>query len=157
MRPSVYIETSIVSYLTARPSRDLIVAGHQQMTMEWWQEVLPGMDAFVSAAVILEIGQGDSLLAAKRWSAIEKMPVLEITPTIEALAEEYLDKIQIPQTARADAVHLAMAVGHGMDYLLTWNCRHIASARVRRIVADINTHRGIATPMICTPEELMEP
>jgi hypothetical protein len=110
----------------------------------------------ISQVVLDEISTGDLDAASKRLAAVASMDVLELTPEVETLAIEYFDAITLPQTARADASHLALATWHGMDYLTTWICRHIASARVRQLVQRINDRHGLVTPVICTPEELLE-
>ena len=156
MNPTVYIETSIVSYLMARPSRDLIVAGHQQITNEWWHSVRPQVDCFISAFVLEEASRGDEEASQKRMTALTEIAMLEVNDKIRDLAEAYFQAIDMPDKARIDAFHLAIAVWHGMDYLLSWNCKHVASARVRKILAEINEGLSIHTPIICTPEELME-
>jgi len=155
-KQSVYIETTVVSYLTARPSRDLIVAAHQQVTEEWWENTLSLLDPFVSPIVIEEVSRGDEASAKLRLEKIVRFPVLEITNEVRDLAELYFKRIPIPDKARGDAFHLALATYHGMDFLVSWNFTHILSARVRVVIQDINTIRGISTPIICTPEELME-
>ena len=128
MKPTAYIESSIISYLTARPSRDLIVAAHQQITVDWWEDVRPKVDGFISPFVNQEISRGDSEAAQKRIEAVKDLPVLEINHDIQELAEKYFVALEIPEKARLDAAHLAIAVWHEMDYLLSWNCRHIVSA-----------------------------
>jgi len=155
-KQSVYIETTVVSYLTARTSRDLIVVAHQQVTVEWWENELPKLKPFISPIVIEEISRGDESASKLRLEKIAKFPVLEITDEVRELAELYFEKIPIPDKARGDAFHLALATCHGMDFLVSWNFSHILSARVRTVIQEINTIRGISTPIICTPEELME-
>ena len=156
MKPSVYIETSVVSYLTAQVSRDLVVAAHQQITADWWAQALPKFEVFVSTVVMEEIGRGDSQAAKRRAEAVSAFEVLEVTPEVRALADRYFTAIDLPERARADAYHLALAAWHGMDYLVTWNCTHIASGKVKLIVQRLNASQSIASPVICTPEELME-
>jgi predicted nucleic acid-binding protein len=156
VKPTVYIETSIISYLTARPSRDLIVAGHQQMTLDWWDNVRPQVDCFISPFVIEEASRGDQDAAQRRMAAITGFAVLEVNEEVRELAQKYFQAINLPDKAKLDAFHLATAVWYGMDYLLSWNCKHIASGRVRKILVEINDGLGIRTPVICTPEELME-
>jgi len=155
-KQSVYIETTVVSYATARPSRDLIVAAHQQVTVEWWENVLPLLEPFVSPVVIEEASRGEEVATKLRLEKIAAFPVLEITDGVRELAELYFEKIPIPDKARGDAYHLALATFHGIDFLVSWNFTHILSARVRTAIQSINTIRGISTPIICTPEELME-
>jgi hypothetical protein len=154
--PTVYLESTVVSYYVARPSRDLIVAAHQQVTVEWWAHVLPQLTPFVSQFVLEEISRGDPQAAKRRVEAVDGLPTLEMTSRVADLASEYYNAAQIPQSCRTDSYHIALAVYHGMDYLVTWNCTHIAGARVRNIVQRINQQHGFVSPIICTPEELME-
>jgi len=156
MKPSVYVETTIISYLTARPSRDLIVAGHQQITSEWWENVRPEVDCFVSPFVIEEASRGDSVMAAKRLEAITEFPVLTTHETVDELARCYFERMNIPEAVKTDAFHVATAAAYGIDYLLSWNCQHIASAHVQKIIQELNDELEIPTPIMCTPEALME-
>jgi predicted nucleic acid-binding protein len=156
MKPTVYIETSVISYLTAQVSRDLVVAAHQELTVEWWEQALPKLQPYVSPVVLEEIAKGDPDAAKKRMKAVSHCEVLEVVPEVRDLAERYFTAIDLPEKARADAYHLALAVWHGMDYLVTWNCTHIAGAKVKLVVQGVNAARGIESPIICTPEELME-
>ncbi|MFO7870508.1 MAG: type II toxin-antitoxin system VapC family toxin [Kiritimatiellia bacterium] len=156
MKKTVYIESSVVSYYTARASRDIIVAAHQQCTAEWWEKVLPRLEAFVSPVVLEEISRGDAVAAVKRQDVVKDFSSLEVYEEVIDLAEEYFEAMDIPDKAKADAYHLALATLHGMDYMVTWNCSHIASGRVRRIVDEINVIHRMRSPVICTPEELME-
>ncbi|MFQ5630244.1 MAG: type II toxin-antitoxin system VapC family toxin [bacterium] len=156
MKPTVYIESSIISYLTGKPSRDLIVAAHQQITVEWWDNVRPEVDCFVSPFVIQEISRGDEQAAAKRLDAVSDLPALELNLEIQKLAQKYFAALEIPEKAKLDASHLAVAVWHEMDYLLSWNCKHIVSARVKKVLDESNANLNIKTPVLCTPEELME-
>jgi len=156
MRSTVYIETSVISYLTARPSRDLIAAAHQQITREWWSRVLPAVEGHVSNVVYREAARGDAQAAARRLEAIDGLPVLVVESQTYALAEAYAEQISLPDRAFADSLHLALAAYHGMDFLVTWNCRHIANGRIQQSLRTINELQGIVTPTICTPQQLME-
>ena len=156
MKPSVYIETTIISYLTAKPSRDLIIAAHQQITTEWWTDVRPQVDCYISPFLIDEASRGDATYAQKRLDEIVDFTVLEVNEEIENLAQQYFAALQIPEKAKIDAFHLAVAAWHKMDYLLSWNCKHIASGRVQKMMQEINARLGVHTPVVCTPEELME-
>lgn len=156
MKPTVYLETTIISYMTARYSRDLIIAAHQQITQEWWELALPKYEAFVSPIVIEEISRGDAQAAQLRLDKITGLTVLEVVPEVRDLANAYFRTIDIPEKARADSYHLALTAWHGLDFLVSWNCTHIVSGRVRMIIEEINAGFGIRTPVICTPEELME-
>ncbi len=155
-KQTVYIETTVLSYLTSRPSRDLLVAAHQQVTVDWWDNRLPLFEPFISPLVIEEVSRGDEMAARLRLEKIAGFPVLEITDGVRRLADLYFETIQIPEKARGDAYHLAVAAFHGMDFLVTWNFGHILNPRVRTVVQAINTVQGISTPIMCTPEELME-
>lgn len=156
MKPKVYIETSVISYYTARPSRDVVVAGHQQATQEWWQTQLPRLDAHISSVVLEEISQGDPKASLARLQVVDSFPSLEITADVVKLARAYFEALSLPDKARLDALHLALSVQHGMDFLLSWNFTHIAGARPRAIIQTLNYRMGIDTPVICTPEELLE-
>jgi predicted nucleic acid-binding protein len=155
-KPTIYLESTVISYYTASRTRDLIVAAHQEITQEWWETILPRMTAHVSQIVFDEISRGDTDAAQRRLAAIDRFRVLEMTSDVASLANNYFEALDIPQKARNDSFHLALAVYHGMDYLVSWNCTHISSGRVRNIVGSINAERGYRTPIICTPEELME-
>jgi hypothetical protein len=153
---SVYVETTIISYLTAKPSRDLIVAAHQQITSEWWASVRQDVECFVSPFVIDEASRGNDEYARKRLEAIAGFHILQVNEEVEALAREYFAALNIPEKSKIDAFHLAVAAWHKMDYVLSWNCKHIASGRVQKMLQDTNARLGVYTPIVCTPEELME-
>ena len=154
MKSKIYIETTVVSYLTARRSRDLVVAAHQQLTEEWWRRRCNDFDFFISQSVIAEASAGDPEAARKRLAAIEDLVLLDITEEAEELASGLLGSDVIPERAAEDAIHIAIATVHGMDYLLTWNCRHIANAEIRQHLIDAALERGYSLPIICTPEEI---
>ena len=156
MQKCVYAETSAISYLLARPSRDLVVAAHQEITRQWWDTESAKYDIFISEAVIREAGACDAEAAAQRLARLESFPVLDINQEVEKLARDILAGGVMPPLAALDALHVAVAAWHGVDYLLTWNCRHIASAHVRPRIDALCRARGIASPQLCTPEELME-
>ena len=156
VRPRVYIETSVISYLTARPSRDLIVAAHQALTREWWEAVLPLVDPMISPLVIEEAGRGDAEAAQARLVVLESIPLVPLSAQALQLAGLYLARGLVPAKAGADAAHLALASVAGADYLLTWNCRHLARDGVRRGLAELNQSAGVGIPHLVTPEDLME-
>ena len=152
---SVYIETTIISYLVSRPSRDILVAAHQQVTNEWWTDRRDAFECFISQVVIDEIQAGDPKAADKRIYEIGLFPVLEATIEAEQLTKSIVDARAIPRKAVRDAAHIAVAAVNDMDYLLTWNCRHLANAQIIRKVSFACNSQGFNMPVICTPEELM--
>ena len=149
---TVYIETTFISYLVSRPSRDLLVAAHQQTTRDWWLERRQTFECYVSQIVLDEVSAGDPEEAQTRIGAL---PVLEITEEAESLAAAILASGAIPPQAVRDAAHIALATINDLDYLLPWNCRHLANAQIIRRVAVVCNQRGYNMPVICTPEELM--
>ena len=155
MKAKVYVETTIISYLTAAPTRDIIQAAHQQMTREWWER-RTGFDLYVSQTVVTESGRGDAEAAGRRLAALEGIHVLAVTTEAVDLAERFIQAHAMPQNAAADALHVALAVVNGMDYVLTWNCTHIANAAIRAKIEQPCREAGLQHPIICTPEELME-
>lgn len=154
MRQAIYIETSIPSYLTARPSRDVRVAAWQQLTSEWWEQERQEYDLFVSELVLAEAGQGDASAAKRRLAAIADIELLPIDEDVQSLAEQLITAGGMPASAEADALHVAVAAMHRMDYLLTWNCRHIDNAATKPIIRSICAVAGFSCPEICTPMEL---
>jgi hypothetical protein len=151
----VYVETTIVSYLAARMSRNLIVAAHQQLTEEWWLTRRTGFDLYTSLLVHQEAAAGDEVYARKRRDLLKDIPLLTSNEGVLTLGSELLHRRIIPEKAAEDASHIAIAAVHGMDYLLTWNCRHIANAQMQRQVSATCREIGYEPPVICTPEELM--
>jgi hypothetical protein len=155
MNPKVYVETTVLSYLTALPSRDLVIAAHQQLTTEWW-DGRRRFDLFVFQEVLAEASRGDQLAASRRLAAAAGMSVLAATLEAQQLASALLDAAALPQKAAMDAIHVAIATVHGMDFLLTWNCAHIANAVVRPRIEQVCLRQGFRPPVICTPEELVD-
>ncbi|MEN8254065.1 MAG: type II toxin-antitoxin system VapC family toxin [Verrucomicrobiota bacterium] len=157
MKETVYIETSVVSYLTARPSRDLVVAAHQQITREWWENVLfERFEPCISEAVIREASRGDPAAVDSRLSALGNLKELPLSDETTRLAEVYCRVLGLPASAGTDAVHLAVSVLNNVDFLVSWNCRHIANGHIIKRIQSENLERGLATPVICTPDELVE-
>lgn len=156
MPESVYIETTVVSYLTARPSRDLVQRAHQQLTRKWWRTRRARFELYVSPLVLQEIGGGDPAPGRRRVAALHGIPVLGPTPEAVRLAAALVGEGPIPKKADVDAMHIAIAAVHGVDYLVTWNCTHIANAAMRSQIENICRAAGCEPPVLCTPEELME-
>jgi hypothetical protein len=154
-RMTVYLESSVVSYYANRRSVNLIVAAYQEITHEWWEHELPNYDAYVSQFVIEEVSRGDPTYAKARLDAIADLPLLELPDQVLEIAERYLSEISIPRRSRIDAFHISAAVVNGMDFIVSWNFHHIANVFIKERIRRINDSLGVATPEICTPEELI--
>ncbi len=151
----VYLESSFISYLVSKPSTNLIVAAHQRISTEWWEHRRGNFSCFVSETVIGEISEGDPEEVRKRMEFVRDIPVLSATHEVEKLAARFLDLNILPEKAERDAAHIAFATVYGIDYLLTWNCKHLANAQVTRRVRAACVAQGLEVPSICTPEELL--
>jgi hypothetical protein len=156
VEPRVYIETSVIGYLTARPSRELLVAAHQQVTHQWWKEVRPRCRLIASDLVLQEAGGGDDEAATARLQVLEQLELVTTTEEAATLAEQLVESGAVPRGAGADAFHIAIAVTSGADYLLTWNCRHIANAALRPKIEQVCRALGYRPTILCTPEELLD-
>ncbi len=155
MKRRVYLETTIVSYLTARASSNLVIAAHQELTIEWWAEHRKRFDLFVSELVLLEASKGDETAAEKRLAKLSGIPILAIEHAARDLARSFVVRNLIPAKVVEDAIHIAIATTQGMDFLITWNCKHIANAEIRERLEAACLDAGYRMPVICTPEELM--
>ncbi|HTU88786.1 MAG TPA: type II toxin-antitoxin system VapC family toxin [Gemmataceae bacterium] len=155
MKPRVYLETTIPSYLTAWPSRDLVRAAHQQLTSEWWQRKRAEFELFASQVVVRECQAGDPVVAAERLQILRDLTLLDQTEQATDLAQALLEQTPLPERAAVDALHIAIATVHGMDFVLTWNCAHIANAVLRNQIESVCREAGYEPPTICTPEELL--
>lgn len=153
MKPTVYVETTVPSYLTAWPSRDLVRAAHQQITREWWSH-RDEFDLYLSRLVVQECEAGDAQAALDRLAAMKGIPLLAQGPEVSALAESLMRDVPLPEKAAADSLHIATAAVHRMKYLLTWNCTHIANVVLRPKIEAVCRAAGFEPPLICTPEEL---
>lgn len=156
MKERVSIETTFVSYLTARPNRDLILAGHQQITHDWWDTCRADYELCISQLVLQEAGVGDASAAQERLAVLATMTQLEIKDEAVHLAEELVKTGALPAKAGNDSLHIAIAAIHHISFLLTWICRHIANATMRPMIESVCARNGLKAPIICTPEELME-
>jgi hypothetical protein len=155
MKPKAYIETTVVSYLAALPSRDLVLAAHQQVTRDWWS-TRDAFELFVSQLVLDEAVAGDTAAAELRVAALRDLVLLDLTHDATLLAAELIRGGGVPEKARIDALHIAVASVHGMDYLVSWNCTHIANATMRGRIEAICRGAGFDPPVICTPLELVK-
>jgi predicted nucleic acid-binding protein len=156
MKQKVYIETSVISYLTARPSRDIIVAANQQATQEWWLKRKPDFDIYISQLVIQEASAGNAQAVFERQAILNDLTMLDLSKESVALAERLVKEKAIPEQAAEDALHIALAAVNGMDYLITWNFKHIANAALRANVELVCRLSDYEPPIICSPLELME-
>jgi predicted nucleic acid-binding protein len=156
MRKRVYIKTTVVSYFTARPSRDLLVAGHQEATHELWPVLAAEYETYVSALVYEEAGKGDPDQARTRQGAIKAFRMLDIDDEARTLAEKIVDGKGIPQEYPEDALHVAVAAVNGMDVVVTWNFAHLNNPFTRMMIRQIIENEGYSCPEICSPEELLE-
>lgn len=155
-RAAVYLETSVISYATSRPSRDLVVAARQQITRDWLATRSMLYALYVSQLVAIEASGGDEGSAGQRAAILEGIPRLAITDAAGELAERLVRSGAVPTQAAEDALHIALAAVHGIEYLLTWNCRHIANATMRPAIESACRTAGYEPPVICTPEELID-
>ncbi len=154
-KSSIYIETTIIGYLTGRRSRDIVVLAHQEITGQWWDNCRSSYLLYTSEIVIQEAKQGDPDAAERRMNLLKEIPLLSIIQDIERLARRYMTELCFPQKSVADSLHLAYAVYYGMDYLLTWNCTHLANEFLQRKIVTINNTLSLPTPLIVTPEDLI--
>jgi len=156
MKSRVYIETTVISYLTAWRSPQLVMAAHQEATRQWWDDERHHFELFISEAVIEEATAGDPQAAQKRLATIQDIPELRITDKVRDLSKALLEHGRLPKKASLDALHIATATANGMDYLLTWNCRHIANATLQKTMRKVCEDSGWVLPVLCTPIELTE-
>ncbi|MBX3362575.1 MAG: type II toxin-antitoxin system VapC family toxin [Phycisphaeraceae bacterium] len=155
MKPTVYLETSVVSYVAARPSRDIVVAAQQQLTHEWWNTRRSDFELVISDVVSDEASAGDPDAAARRLKFLSGLRVLRPTDADASLAQALVARLSLPRRAAIDALHIAIAAANNVQYLLTWNCSHIANAVHRPGIQSVCVESGLSPPLICTPQELM--
>jgi predicted nucleic acid-binding protein len=153
---TVYVETSVISYLVARPSKDARVASNQELTYRWWQERRQSFELYVSAVVLGEVMRGNATLAAAGAEIAGQLRLAQVTREAVDLAAALVAGGGVPKKANEDALHIATAATNGLDYLLTWNCTHIANAVTIPRVNAICRHHGFEPPLIYTPQEFME-
>jgi len=156
MKKRIYVETTVVSYFTAKPSRDIMVAGHQEATRKLWPELSAKYETYISALVYDEARKGDPEQASVRLEAIEPFPMLDIDDEARALAEKIIANKGIPEEFPEDALHIAVAAVNGIEVIITWNIGHLNNPFTRKKVRQIVESEGYACPEICSPEELLE-
>jgi predicted nucleic acid-binding protein len=152
---TVYIETSIISYMRQKPSTQVVLAARQLLTHQWWNDERSNYQLVASQLVIDEASAGDPTLAAERLHLLAEIPLLPLDPVIADIADEIMSRAILPEKARTDALHIATVAHHRIQYLLTWNCRHIANARILPRIHDVLNDLSIPVPVICTPEEMV--
>ncbi|MCI5159658.1 MAG: hypothetical protein D3906_14770 [Candidatus Electrothrix sp. AUS1_2] len=156
MLESVYIESSVISYLTARPSRDVVITARQAITSGWWHNHRTEFELFISALVIKEISKGDEYAAQQRLDATEGLPLLQTSDQALSVAEELIAQGAVPVNSEEDALHIGLAASAGIDYLLTWNFKHINNAQTKKKIVSVVETYGFTCPILCSPEELGE-
>ena len=154
--PRIYIETSIVSYLRLRPSPQVVAAARQVLTRRWWDDERANYELVTSQYVIDEAAYGDPQFAQERLAVLDGIPLLQLGPEIAAVAAEIISRAILPPKAQVDALHIATAAHHRIDYLLTWNCTHIANARILPRIQRVLIELNCSVPIICTPEEMVD-
>jgi PIN domain-containing protein len=156
MKPTIYIETTVVSYLTAWQSRDIVRAAQQQITRDWWHTQRDQFDLLTSELVILEASAGDQAAAKERMKILSGLQIADSDEQAETLAAALVTKAAIPSGASRDALHVAIAATNGIDYLLTWNCTHLANAMLRDKIEKTCAASGFRPPIIATPEQMFD-
>ncbi|MEM6405936.1 MAG: type II toxin-antitoxin system VapC family toxin [Pseudomonadota bacterium] len=154
MKPSVYIESSVISYLTARPSNDVIKSARQAITLDWWELRRSHFEIFVSSLVEKEIQRGDEKAASKRKAIIDKLDYLDISETAKKVSEQILYCKLLPENSAEDALHIGIAAAEGINFLLTWNFKHINNAETKNLIVELIHDMGYTAPVLCSPEEL---
>lgn len=155
-KPTVYIETTVVSYLTARPAHDIVLRAQQRQTRIWWDQQHDDFELLGSELVVREASAGDKIAAAKRLKVISTLRLLGVSAGAIALAATIIRELSLPPRAQPDALHVAIAAMNGVQYLLTWNCRHLTNAVLRPRIESVCRDSGHEPPVICAPPDLME-
>jgi hypothetical protein len=156
MKPRVYVETSVISYLTARPSSNILLLARQQFTREFWDLRGLKFEALFSDLVLDEASAGDAVAAAARLAACEGLVALVINPGAQAFAQELIRTGAVPATEPEDALHIALATIHQMDYIASWNFAHLVGPAAKFKLQSKISALGHVPPIIATPEEIFE-
>ena len=154
MIESVYIESSVISYLVARQSRDIVITARQAITETWWHEQRAKFDLYISSLVVQEIERGDAEVASKRLNAVENIPLVATSSEAQNLAQDLLAQGAVPANSEEDALHIGLAASAGLDFLLTWNFKHINNAHTKSAITSVVEAHGFVCPVLCSPEEL---
>lgn len=155
MTITVYIETSILGYLTARPTENLIVAANMKITHDWWNEYCNSLELYASELVEDEAARGDPAIADQRLALLKSLIFLNLTEEVISVAQKFLEQSNLPAKASNDAMHIALATVYNLNYLLTWNCKHMANSQIQRKLSEISLSLGYRLPFICTPYEFI--
>ena len=156
MKPTVHLETTIIEYLAMRVSGVLRIAANQQTTRDWWDSRRQDFRIFVSRFVVDECSEGDPVAIQERSVFLKGIPLLQVTSEVNALADALVAGVPLPEKAAIDALHISIAAVNGIEYLLTWNCKHIANPSMRPNIEHICRKAGCEPPVICTPQEMLE-
>jgi hypothetical protein len=156
MKPTVYLETTVIGYLATRVSGVLRIAANQQTTRDWWENQRQLAELFVSRLVIDECADGDATAAKERMAYLDGIPLLELSNEVSLLANELMTNVPLPPNAEVDALHISVAAVNGVQFLLTWNCKHIANPSLRPKIEYLCRQMGYEPPVICTPQEFLE-
>ena len=154
MKPKVYIESSVISYLASKPNRDVVIAARQAISHDWWENHRQRFELQISALVEEEISRGDELASKRRLKWVENVPNLTITDEAGEIADLLLKENAVPRGSEEDALHIGIAVAQGADYLLTWNFKHINNAEMKMKIIKLVESHGYLCPQLCSPEEL---
>jgi hypothetical protein len=152
----VYIESTIPSYYASDESNDIFILSHQRITQKWWDNYKSNYQLFISDIVLEEVKQGDPIYSKKRLDLIKDIELLVLNPSIKELVNNYVAFFNLNENVIRDIFHIAFTVFYEIDYLITWNCKHIANAHFIKQLLNYNLDNGLFLPTICTPEELME-
>ena len=155
-KPTAYIETTVIGHLVGRILADPIVAGRQTVTRQWWPDAVGQFRFFVSKVVADECAAGDPEAAKERLDVLDSLEFVTVSPAVDELAHKLIEKFAVPKTEPRDAVHISLAAVNGLEYLVSWNFKHIVNPTTRAAIERVCRDAGFVPPMICSPDELME-
>lgn len=153
---SVYLETTVVGNIAGRLHPDPAIAARQQVTRTWWATAAERYELFISQVIVDECAAGDSAAASERLEVIRSLPLLDETRAAEQLADLLIARLAVPESQPRDALHIAVAAVHGIQFIATWNFKHLLNPHLQAKIADSCYEGGYVPPVICTPEQLIE-
>ena len=156
IKPKLYLETTVISYLVARPSNEASLAYRQQVTQRLWEEYANVYEFVISDIVISEILRGDAVAAQRRFNVVANLTILDLSLDVDKLAQDLIDTRVVPPQARSDAQHIACAAVNSVDYLVSWNYKHIVNEITRKLINEVCQTAGFRPPTICTPIDIIE-